>query len=74
MLSRRVVQKLVNREYNKMTGEDEHVDITADGQDKNAGDDDGDDEERKKNKNKAPNMNRLLKSRLQKLVNKTDET
>lgn len=50
-----------------MTGDDEQVDIMA-------GDDDGDDEGKKKNKNKPPNMNRLLKSRLQKLVNKTDET
>jgi hypothetical protein len=57
-----------------MTGDDEHIDIMADGREKNAGDDDGDDEGKKKNKNKAPNMNRLLKSRLQKLVNKTDET
>lgn len=71
MLSRRVVQKLVNREYNKMTGDDEQVDIMADGR---AGDEDGDDEGKKKNKNKPPNMLRLLKSRLQKLVNKTDET
>ena len=60
-----------------MTGDDEHADIMADGREKNgardAGDDGGDDEN-KKNKNKLPNMNRLLKSRLQKLVNKTDET
>jgi stress response protein SCP2 len=71
MLSWRVVQKLVNREYNKMTGDDEQVDIMADGR---AGEDDVDDEGKKKNKNKPPNMLRLLKSRLQKLVNKTDET
>jgi chromatin structure-remodeling complex subunit RSC4 len=52
-----------------MTGEDEKIDV-GHGE---AGDE-GDEGEKRKGKTKPPNMNRLLKSRLQKLVNKTDDT
>jgi chromatin structure-remodeling complex subunit RSC4 len=63
----------VNKEYNKISGEDEPVDVVHDGR-ANASGDPSDEHGEKKNKNKPPNMNRLLKSRLQKLVNKTDES
>jgi len=70
-------QKLVIKEYNKMSGEDEQVDVVNDGREnasRDAANEEGDDGGKKKNKNKPPNMNRLVKSRLQKLVNKTDES
>ena len=52
-------QKLVNKNYNKMFPPDEDGE-NADG--------DG------KGKSKTPNLNRLIKSRLQKLVDKTDDS
>jgi hypothetical protein len=52
-------QKLVNKTYNKLFPADE------DGE--NAEGEEG------KGKSKAPNLTRLIKSRLQKLVDKTDE-
>jgi chromatin structure-remodeling complex subunit RSC4 len=59
-LSARFLQKVVNRTYNKRFPTDE------DGE--NAEADGG------KGKSKGPNLTRLIKSRLQKLVDKTDET
>jgi hypothetical protein len=67
-----VAQKLVIKEYNKMSGSDARDEDEA-GEQGDPVDGEGDDD-RKKEKNKPPNMNRLLKSRLQKLVNKTDDT
>jgi hypothetical protein len=59
-LSVRFFQKIVNKTYNKRFPTDE------DGE--NAEGDGG------KGKIKGPNLTRLVKSRLQKLVDKTDET
>ncbi|KAH7925172.1 Bromodomain-containing protein [Leucogyrophana mollusca] len=57
--------KMVNKEYTKITGKKK-----GSGADENGDEADGEDG---KKKNKPPNMNRLLKARLQKLVEKTDE-
>lgn len=60
------------KESNKLTGtpdEPEGAD-DADGADMAGSDAEGDAEKKKK----GPNMNRLLKSRLQKLVTKADDT
>lgn len=64
------LQKLANKEYTKLTGKKvkKSNDQDENGEEKVEGD--GDDD---KKKNKPPNMNRLLKTRLQKLVEKTDE-
>ena len=63
-------QKFTNKEYTKLTGKKvkKSSDHDENGEEKAEGE--GDDD---KKKNKPPNMNRLLKSRLQKLVEKTDE-
>ena len=61
-------QKLVLKEANRLTG----VEDVGEGEDEvNAAD--GSDAEAGEKKKKAPNMTRLLKSRLQKLVEKTDD-
>jgi len=54
------LQKVVHKTYNKMTPSDD-----------SGGNHDGDGS--KKGKTKPPNMNRMIKSRLQKLVDKTDD-
>ena len=51
-----VPQKLANKTYNKLAPSNE----------------DGENGEDEKGKSKVPNLNRLIKSRLQKLVDKTD--
>jgi len=61
------------KEYSKISGEDEHIDVVHDGPPRDTGEE-GDEGGKKKGKTKPPNMNRLLKSRLQKLVDKTDDT
>lgn len=61
------LQKFANKEYTRLTGK--KVKKSSD-HDENGEDGEGDDD---KKKNKPPNMNRLLKTRLQKLVEKTDE-
>ena len=63
-------QKLANKEYTRLTGKKvkKSSDHDENGEERVEGE--GDDD---KKKNKPPNMNRLLKSRLQKLVEKTDE-
>ncbi|KIK94150.1 hypothetical protein PAXRUDRAFT_470360 [Paxillus rubicundulus Ve08.2h10] len=65
-----VPQKLANKEYTKMTGKKVKKGIDPDDKGEEKVDGEGDDD---KKKNKPPNMSRLLKSRLQKLVEKTDE-
>ncbi|KAG8219550.1 Bromodomain-containing protein [Butyriboletus roseoflavus] len=69
-LDAKFLLKLTNKEYTKLTGKKvkKSSDHDENGEEKAEGD--GDDD---KKKNKPPNMNRLLKSRLQKLVEKTDE-
>lgn len=64
------LQKLANKEYTKITGKKVKKSSDHDENGEEKVDGDGDDD---KKKNKPPNMNRLLKSRLQKLVEKTDE-
>ena len=59
-------QKLVHKESSKLTGAPPGDDDDAEGN----GEVGSDNEDKKK---KAPNMNRLLKTRLQKLVDKTDD-
>ncbi|KAH9947106.1 Bromodomain-containing protein [Amylocystis lapponica] len=66
------LHKLVTKEYNKMAGVKEEGGGAEDGED-NGGAGHGSDDEGGKKK-KAPNMNRLLKTRLQKLVEKTDDS
>lgn len=63
------------KEYSKMTGTDETGDHGEGDENSGVGADGvgGSDDEGGKKK-KAPNMNRLLKARLQKLVEKTDES
>ena len=53
-----IFQKIVHKTYNKLIPLDEDGE-NADGEDK-------------KGKSKGPNLNRLIKTRLQKLVDKTD--
>ena len=60
-------QKLVNKEYTRLTGESPEETRAADGE--NDGDLGSGDEAGKKKK--TPNLSRTLKSRLQKLVDKT---
>ncbi|KAF9245828.1 Bromodomain-containing protein [Melanogaster broomeanus] len=69
-LDAKFLLKLTNKEYTKITGKKvkKGSDLDENGEEKVDGD--GDDD---KKKNKPPNMNRLLKSRLQKLVEKVDE-
>ncbi|KAG9314100.1 Bromodomain-containing protein [Chiua virens] len=69
-LDAKFLLKLTNKEYTKITGKKVKKSSEQDenGEEKADGDIDDD-----KKKNKPPNMNRLLKSRLQKLVEKTDE-
>lgn len=70
-----VIQKLVKKEYAKMTGTTEEA--AEDEGDEHAGDGvahEGGSEEEGGKKKKPPNMNRLLKTRLQKLVEKTDDS
>jgi hypothetical protein len=68
-LDAKFLLKLANKEYTKLTGKKvkKSSDHDENGEEKAEGEDDD------KKKNKPPNMNRLLKSRLQKLVEKTDE-
>ena len=61
-----VMQKLVNKESTKLTGVP-----AGDDDDAEANGEAGSDNEDKKKK--APNMSRLLKTRLQKLIDKTDD-
>jgi len=62
------LQKLAVKEYNKMTGRnDDAGDPDHEGEEHHAG---GSDDEKKK---KGTSLNRLLKTRLQKLVEKTDD-
>ena len=61
-------QKLFNKEYARSTG-DSAVDARA-GDEESDGDTGSRDEGGKK---KTPNLSRMLKSRLQKLVDKTDD-
>jgi chromatin structure-remodeling complex subunit RSC4 len=64
-----LLQKLVNKEYTRLTGESPVEAKTADAE--NDGDPGSGDEGGKKKK--PPNLSRTLKSRLQKLVDKTDD-
>ena len=63
------LQKLVNKEFTRLTGnppeEAKAVDVENDG-DVGSGGEGG-------KKKKTPNLSRMLKSRLQKLVDKTDD-
>jgi hypothetical protein len=61
-------QKFVNKEYTKMTGK--KVKKNNDGDDDDDKPVDGGDNEKK---SKQPNLTRLLKARLQKVVDKADE-
>lgn len=61
------LQKLVNKEYARLTGESPEEAKAADAE--NDGDPGSGDETGKKKK--TPNISRILKSRLQKLVDKT---
>ena len=61
------LQKLVNKEYTRLTGESPEEAKAADAE--NDGDAGSGDEAGKKKK--TPNLSRTLKSRLQKLVDKT---
>ncbi|KAF8846080.1 Bromodomain-containing protein [Paxillus ammoniavirescens] len=69
-LDAKFLLKLANKEYTKMTGKKVKKGTDPDDKGEEKVDGEGDDD---KKKNKPPNMNRLLKSRLQKLVEKTDE-
>ncbi|KAF9225509.1 Bromodomain-containing protein [Gyrodon lividus] len=69
-LDAKFLLKLANKEYTKMTTKKVKKGADPDGNGEEKADGEGDDD---KKKNKPPNMNRLLKSRLQKLVEKTDE-
>jgi len=64
-----LLQKLVNKEFTRLTGkppeEAKAVDVENDG-DAGSGGEGG-------KKKKTPNLSRMLKSRLQKLVDKTDD-
>ncbi|KAI0654484.1 Bromodomain-containing protein [Cubamyces menziesii] len=60
------LHKLATKEYGRMTGTKEEA-PADDGDEKGASEDEA------SGKKKAPNMHRLLKSRLQKLVDKADE-
>jgi hypothetical protein len=62
-------QKFANKEYTRMTGKKVKKNGDADDDDEKPAADGGDSEK----KNKQPNMTRLLKARLQKLVDKADE-
>ncbi|KAF7796572.1 hypothetical protein EIP86_007753 [Pleurotus ostreatoroseus] len=64
------LHKLVLKESNKLTGSNESVDV---GDDHDGNGAEGSDAEGEGKKKKPPNMTRLLKTRLQKLVDKTDE-
>ncbi|KZT30772.1 Bromodomain-containing protein [Neolentinus lepideus HHB14362 ss-1] len=69
----KTLHKLVKKEYAKVTGTMEEE--PADAGEKPQGMAEGSDiEGDKKSKTKVPNMNRLLKGRLQKLVEKTDDS
>lgn len=65
----RNAQKLVSKESERLTGIPEGADGLAEDGDAAGSDADADDSKKKK----GPNMNRLLKSRLQKLVLKSDD-
>ncbi len=54
-------QKLSTKEYNRLAGKDEEHNG------------EGSDDENGEKKKKAPNLSRLLKTRLQKLVDRTDD-
>ncbi|KAI0936955.1 hypothetical protein AcV5_004968 [Taiwanofungus camphoratus] len=73
------LHKLVVKEYNKMTGANDDVtgEVAEEGEDINgpaAAGPSGLSEDEGGKKKKTPNMTRLLKSRLQKLVEKTDDS
>ena len=64
-----LLQKLVNKEYVRLTGDSPVEAKAADAEndvDAGSGDEGG-------KKKKPPNLSRMLKSRLQKLVDKTDD-
>lgn len=69
-LDAKFLLKVANKEFSKITGKK----VKKSGEDEDNGEEkdegEGDDDKRR---NKPPNMNRLLKARLQKLVEKTDE-
>ncbi|KAG2044404.1 Bromodomain-containing protein [Suillus americanus] len=67
-LDAKFMLKFVNKEYTKMTGK--KVKKNSDGDDDEDKPADGGDSEKK---NKQPNLTRLLKARLQKVVDKADE-
>lgn len=69
-LDAKFLLKLANKEYSKITGKKVKKTGDSDDNGEEKGEGDGDDD---KKKNKPPNMYRLLKARLQKLVEKTDE-
>ncbi|KIJ66243.1 hypothetical protein HYDPIDRAFT_86245 [Hydnomerulius pinastri MD-312] len=69
-LDAKFLLKLANKEYTKMTGKKVKKGADADENGEEKAEGGGDDGEKK---NKPPNMNRLLKARLQKVVEKTDE-
>ncbi|KAI6163891.1 Bromodomain-containing protein [Pisolithus thermaeus] len=69
-LDAKFLLKLANKEYSKITGKKVKKSGDSDDNGEEKGEGDGDDD---KKKNKPPNMYRLLKARLQKLVEKTDD-
>ncbi|KAF8140554.1 RSC complex protein [Boletus edulis] len=69
-LDAKFLLKLANKEYTKLTGKKVKRSSDHDENGEEKPEAEGDDD---KKKNRPPNMNRLLKSRLQKLVEKTDE-
>ncbi|KAI6136369.1 RSC complex protein [Pisolithus sp. B1] len=69
-LDAKFLLKLANKEYSKITGKKVKKNGDSDDNGEEKGEGDGDDD---KKKNKPPNMYRLLKARLQKLVEKTDD-
>ncbi|EPQ60463.1 Bromodomain-containing protein [Gloeophyllum trabeum ATCC 11539] len=70
----KTLHKLVKKEYARMTGTKEEDTGEAGEKEHDAAGEGSDNEGDKKSKGKTPNMNRLLKSRLQKLVEKTDDS
>ncbi|KAL4070665.1 RSC complex protein [Scleroderma citrinum] len=69
-LDAKFLLKLVNKEYTRITGKKAKKSSDPDDNGEEKVEVEGDDDRKK---NKPPNMNRLLKIRLQKLVEKTDE-
>ncbi|KAG6337064.1 hypothetical protein ID866_2017 [Astraeus odoratus] len=69
-LDAKFLLKVANKEYTKITGKKVKKGSDPDENGEETAEVEGDDD---KKKNKPPNMNRLLKARLQKLVEKTDD-